>query len=352
MISPAFAAALEADRERLNALFARARRDAPTLDAAVFLHILRGRIDPLLCGAHQGEHDQGEHDQGEHDQGERRGVSPTYACAGVLYEVALELYRKGCIGPEERHPGFESRWSRLMEGTAAAISVAPRELIGPLTNAQFNLTVTPGCRADDWVQLVGRVAQVCAKPTGLLQAAQVAAWLCGMAHYRSQAIALARALPEPVLERLFPQSADRSDARAILDRLQADPWYYPGRKDRPPGLQVVAEVGNFRGLGGEFRRPPHVAASQGQLLLTDGCDQWWLFADSFGAVMHRAGRVAAESKGRGAYGLGKDGVVKGPRSEAKMPWLARASSYAATESTLAVTLPHSHRVFLISEVGP
>jgi hypothetical protein len=42
--------------------------------------------------------------------------------------------------------------------------------------------------------------------------------------------------------------------------------------------------------------------------------------------------------------------VQGPNVKATFEMFARCSSQAANTSTLALTLPHSHRIFLIAEV--
>ena len=49
LVGPAFAAALEAGRERFNARFAQARRTWPRLDGGVFQEFLRRRIDSIVA---------------------------------------------------------------------------------------------------------------------------------------------------------------------------------------------------------------------------------------------------------------------------------------------------------------
>lgn len=331
-VSPALAAALEAQRENCNALFAQARRDAPQLDGAEFLASL-ARLDPLVVAI------------------EASPAAQTEKAVAVLYRVLLEMHRKGLAGPHERQPGFESRWLKLTLRLASFLATAPSEIVGPMTNALFHLVTTPLCRPDDWIDRVGALAAAVEDPAQLKQAGIVAAWLSGMADYRQQALAISRKLPLQVAGLLLGSANLSERARnALLDRLEANPWFLPEPGGRQLGVQLVAEAGGFRGLGGPFRRPPRVLSSREGLLATDGVDWWLLSADAFGAVfrrVHSDGEVASES---GRHRISKAGVVGGPRWKGGFPLLAGASSFASTETTLAVTLPHSHRVFLVGEV--
>jgi hypothetical protein len=192
-----------------------------------------------------------------------------------------------------------------------------------------------------------------------------------MAQYRSEALDLAETLPRAIAARvLLPAGSSPESVPHVLARLRSDPWFDPravaeaasfgtaGPANRQAGslphgspLRIVAEVGGFRGFGGECLRPPLVAAHDDSLYVSDGTSVWLLLADAFGAVLHRVSEPLPKNRSNGRYVLKKDGTVHGPAEKVTFPLLAGASSSAATATTLAVTLPMSHRVFLVSEGG-
>ena len=172
-----------------------------------------------------------------------------------------------------------------------------------------------------------------------------------MAQYREPALALARSLPEEMIDGLFRVSNGRERGSALLDRLSADPWYRPDAEPAATGPRIVAEAGGFRGTGGVFLGPPEVFASDGVFYVTDRTGCWMLFADAFGSAFRRV-RSIPDSRSRGPYRVTKTGIVHGPHSKATIGLLSGSSSHASTDTTLAVTLSHSHRVFLVSEVCP
>lgn len=334
VIGPNFAQALAADRDRFNARFAQARRTWPRLDAASFLNFLRRRIDPVVAAI-------AEHNAAHAPQ-----------AVEAFYEMSLELIGKGLAGPNARDVEFEPLWAELMTRTAAALAWSPRELIAPLTNALYNLTQTPGCRAAEWCRLVGSVAANSADVGQIRAAGQVAGWLCGMAQYRDSALELARTMPANLAAALLLAPGSSTELLpSVLERLSADPWFRPDRDRSREELRIVAEVGGFRGFGGVLLRPPLVASEGDSLYVSDGTSCWLLLADAFGAVFHRVPDELPKNRSNGRYVLHRDGTAAGPHSQTHFPLLAGASSSAAIESTLAVTLPISHKVFLLSEGG-
>lgn len=332
-LDPPFAAALEAGRERLNARFAQARRDAPSLDGGVFLAHLRDAVGPVL-----------------------KAVEPVHLprTLEVLYGVLLALLARGHVGPRARTPDLEAAWARLLVALGPVLGRNPDALAGPLTNALVNIRSTAGARAGQWSGLVAALAPDAPDPDTLLKLGQLAAWRAGMAMYRPAALELAAALPAELVARVL-QPAEWGVARLpeTLKKLSADPWFDPFAEATPgAGAQVAAEVGGFRGLGGPFARPPLVAVKGDALTATDGQGTWVVSADAFGAVLtrHRAGAAHPGDAAKPALSLAADGTVSTRRGKSKLPLLAGAASSAAAGPTLAVTLPHSHRVFLVT--GP
>ncbi len=330
VIGRAFAHELEAGRDRFNARFAQARRAFPGLDGSAWLDCLRHRVDPIVSAL--------------------EGQAPDRLAEAVesLHDTALELFARTLIGPGSRIAGLEALWAGLLTGVAGSIARAPRALIAPLSNALYNLCTTPRCRPEAWCRAMAALAGPCAGPEHLLATGQVAAWLCGLAHYREAALSRARELPEPIRKFLWQHFFGTPAGRGEwLDALAADPWLDPSQSGPPP-LRIAQETGGFRGFGGEFLRPPRVVAVDDSLYVGDGERCWLLFADAFGSVFQRVPGELPDDRSAGPYTLGKNGTVQSPRGRQMFSELSGARSSAATRSTLAVTLPHSHRVFLVA----
>ncbi|MCA9177401.1 MAG: hypothetical protein KDB14_23110 [Planctomycetales bacterium] len=338
LIGSAFAGVLEAGRDRYNALFAQARRNSPRLDADEFVDFLRRRVDPIVDIAANACPD----------------ATTVAAVVDACFLIGIELLQRGFAGRQSRFPEFEPHWSELLMAVARRHGAELPALVGPLSNAAYNLTVTSRCRIGQWVKRVGAAAEHCADAAELRAAGQVCAWICGMAHYRAPALELARAMPAAVLASLLQLEANDERLAGVVDRLASRRWYRPDAEPAQAGLAIVAEAGGFRGLGGEFLRPPLVEVDGADFLVRDGDAHWLLTADAFGATFHRVARPSSPSpdaghKSRGAYAVNRAGVVSGPDGRCKFACLASSQSSAATDDTLAVTLPHSHRVFLVGE---
>jgi len=138
--------------------------------------------------------------------------------------------------------------------------------------------------------------------------------------------------------------------------LHDDPWLAPaealGGKAAERRMHLVARVGAFRGFGGLFLSPPSVTCPAGQFLVTDGVGQWLLTADRFGATLHRATTPPTGPAARQPpfYKLDTRGKVTRGKHSATFPELAGSQSSAADATTLAVTTPLSHAVFLVAFV--
>jgi hypothetical protein len=110
----------------------------------------------------------------------------------------------------------------------------------------------------------------------------------------------------------------------------------------------VGSAGAFRGFGGVFLRPPLVAGAGGQLFAYDGESCWLLHADVFGSTLHRVSdQLSADDEGS-TFRLEPDGRVSHRRHSAVFAELKGASSWAANQTTLAVTSPLSHRVTFVA----
>ncbi|MBF0530050.1 MAG: hypothetical protein HQK55_12430, partial [Deltaproteobacteria bacterium] len=195
---------------------------------------------------------------------------------------------------------------------------------------------------------------LCPTLEDFLKVGQVAAWRCGLAHFRAGALEIWRDLPEP-LARLalgFKPDAEalaKSDLAAAL----ADPWRSLKQLGRLPErkLRLVARVGGFRGFGGPFISPPEVTCARTVIYAFDREFCYSLHADWFGSAVERFGSDLPEGVENRPLGFSldqKNGMVTKDGQQAIFPELAGASSFAATDHTLAVTVPRSHFVYLIA----
>jgi hypothetical protein len=336
----AFAQILAAKRGRFNSQFAEAKTYRPALDAAAFANHLTRVVGPVV---------------------ERvAAVRPQQAevVAEALFDLSLDLIGREFLGPTSRYPALADGWTAVFSQLPERLAEAPWVFPGAITNALYNLSATPGARPAEWLQAVVTLSAACDDVPELLAAAQVAAWRAGLAQYRQSALARCRAL-KPNIAGLalglpgFKASFVTLKARdQLIDALLADPWLDPaaGAPPTQPSLQISARVGAFRGFGGLFLAPPSVASPGGQFVVTDGDDHWLLFADRFGASLQRVAAPPADKPkmSQPYFQLNLEGQVSKGKLRASFPELARSQSSAANETTLAVTTPLSHAVYLVA----
>lgn len=332
-----FAQILDANRARFNAKFAEARHFKPKLSPEAFKYHLAFTLAPIVEAVHHADADKA------------NGV------ADALYDLSLDLVGQELLGPDARYPLMVESWQTLLPRVPRFIIEAPRALVGAVTNALYHLSVTPGARPREWLDIMNRAASFCPQAATFLHVGQVAAWRAGLAHYRSEALALAAQLAttSPMLARLALNLPTANTKTAplittLLNRLNADPWYRPEASPTQPQLTIVARVGAFRGFGGLFLAPPRVSVEQGRFVIQESDAYWLLTADAFGATLHRHERPATSDKVETQFRLEPDGKVSHGQNMATFPELARATSVAATTTTLAVTTALSHAVYLIA----
>lgn len=317
--------ALQAQRERCNAAFAQARHLHPRLDAAAFADHLCGRLAPIIDAV--------------------AAVAPARVpdVTTALYDLSLEMMGADLL----RRPEIDGVWQRLLPTLPRQVSESPRRLTAALSNAAMQVATVGAERAASFVEAM-RGAGEGLSLDALLTYGQVLAWRKGLAHYRESALEAALSLPADVAARALGVGPTRADTHRLLEDLHADRWLDPSVAPAPaPSLKLMARAGAFRGFGGLFRRPPIIRTADDQLYAIDGDTTWLLCADVFGATFHRVGPINP-SKAASPFALDGDGNVRRGRDSRRMAVLANASSWAATEDLLAVTLPTSHQIFLVA----
>ncbi|MFU8805904.1 MAG: hypothetical protein ACNA8W_18975 [Bradymonadaceae bacterium] len=174
-----------------------------------------------------------------------------------------------------------------------------------------------------------------------------------MAHWRASALKVWEELPHSLqLAALgLDPVATQVPASELRRRLETY-WHDPRKADdgavSGESLRAVARVGGFRGIGGPFLTPPKVVSNGEDLIAYDGEHAWTIHADHFGACCQRLGAVPASRSSSEAFPT----LLKKEIRE-RFPELAKATSMAmvAQRATAAVTVPHSHWVYLLTWGG-
>ncbi len=337
IIEGALADALERGRERFNARFAYARRLNRRLNPDSFAYLLADYVKPAV------------------DAVSRVAPDRVDAVTESLFSASLNLLIRDLLGRASRHPEIDATWTRLFPAAARLLAEKPDIAVPALSNAVYHLSSESGARPEQWIDIMGHLIPQVSSVEELLEAGKVAAWRSGMAHYRTAALETIPQLSDKVANTAVgvfevKRHLPRNRLRLALDF----PWRRPGgtNRDTKPALAIVAKVGGFRGFGGPFDKPPEVAVVDGELYAFDDTEAWLITADRFGATFHRAGESSSDGGDQQPSDLkidGKGKVVNGDMSTT-FPTLAGAKSSTVSGDTLAVTLPTSHKVFLISVV--
>jgi len=327
----ALAAVLLRGREDFNQRFLRARHHNRRLSAERFSKVLRGQAAPVAQAV--------------------AAIVPARldATVSALYDNCLQLTGLDLLGPGSHMPAMDLAFERLLPVAAPLIAKSPDRVIGSVANAVYNLTMEPAADALRWIDTMTTVGQDCEDVDRFLRAGQVAAWACGMAHFRSSVLTAAAKLPLGLLLPIFGLDGEAAAVRLLEDL--ADPWYVPSRPhEQTRELRLVARTGGFIGFGGPFANPPEVARFGDRLYAFDHQHAWWIFADAFGVVLRRFGNSLPDGNPVPPthFDLDRKGNVSYGALKSRIPHLAGWSSLASTEHTLAVTLPHSHHLFLVA----
>ncbi len=337
LITGPLAEALKRGRDRYNTKFFYARHSYPTLDQKAFADHLLLTVQPIIEATHNA------------------APEKTDEVLDALYDLSLELIGKGMLGEQTRYPALVKGWSQLLAALPNLLSNDARRFAGAVSNALYNLSVTPNARPTYWIDAMAEIGARCADVSSFLEAGKVVAWRCGMAHYRRGALDACLNL-DPQLARAALSIPETSAVKieTVVERLRRDPWLAPASVSESPGwkktLRIVSAVGAFRGFGGMFLSPPEVALSDGEVVVFDNENSWLMTADLFGSTLHRIGNTLPEidAKPTRFFEIDKSGKVSAEQHRASFPQLAASTSSASTETMLAVTIRVSHSVYLIA----
>ena len=345
----ALQAALQRDGPRFNARYAVAARDMPALKPDGFAVFLKELVAPVVDSV--------------------AAIAPesVQRVVDALYRVALQT-----VGHDlpRRLPELRDLWQVFATTPNLIISDATAAA-GAATNLLVNIAVSPGVRSGAFIESARRCAPQVESIAQWRPVLTALAWRSGYAVARKPAIAMCRALPHPLAVATLtdhPEAIETIiDLGQALDRLDQNPWLeiedaLRGRKP-VPWIHITARAGGFRGFDGPFVRPPVVQWQAGQFAVTDGQSTHFLTVDIYGYSLIRSEGGVSAPKPAAAYGtgpslagqssragwtLGIDGRISGASGSVRLPQLASATSWAASETTLVATTALSHRAFVVS----
>jgi hypothetical protein len=325
LVHAPFAGVLRSARADFNARFVEMKRRHPDLDAEAFSAVLRTMVDPIADAVSAVNSD-------------RLG-----ATVWAAYDAALVVVAEKLAGPGGRYPAIAKAWQELLPAVAQLVATSPFRVIGAVTNALTQLASTPSVREAEWTARLLAVAPELTTVDDFLRAGQVAAWRCGLAHYRDGALAAADHLLPAVALRLLDAPAGAAWPE-VCARLRKERWWDPAQETAAEPLRVVRSAGTFRGFGGLFIEPPTVAAIGGQIFVRSGDSHWLVTADAFGATFHRADAAEFEAAAREKRPppLGLAGAMR------DLPALGKVTSTAETADTVAVTGTLTHSITLLA----
>ena len=325
--------ALAKHRAELNARFASKRAMGELVDPAEFSDHLAQYVAPVIEAVDQVD--------------AAAAVELTLA----LFDLSLELFSIGAAGPNSRHPLIQEAWTTLFPKVPTLL-VADSNLPASICNAILYIDSHRNIDGEMWLLKMTIAAQLCESPAMLLDYGKVASWTGGLAHFRQSALYLIATLPPELAAKALEIDAKTMNAE-LLAKLRNDPWFDPRKRNASKSgeIAMVARIGGFRGFDGPFAQPPKLALTDGTILMRDGDTDWMLFADAYGATWKRVrGMVAIENKTDGGrLRIDSTGTVVGSKQTKRFAMLAGNSGFVSTATGMAVTMPYSHYVFLVTQ---
>jgi hypothetical protein len=331
-LSPIVKTLLEELRERLNAKYRQRVAMGAKIDGPSWLRHVEQYIAPVVEVVHASNPD--------------RSKETLVA----LYDVGLDLSALGHFNEVSGSLRVIELWRDAFPAIAPILSLNPRMVIGSLSNAVLYLSQWSGHKTESWLNMLLRLGPACQSADQLLNLGKFLGWTSGFAHMRQAALEIADALPAELLRSTLaiPGSVAESTVRGLMQELATNPW--ASLSDRPgtPTITEVRRCGNFRGLDGEFLRPPKSHVFDGRIHITDGHQRWQLHADRFGYTLYRVDNQDTSSTSKNIPSIASDGSIRWDKLKAHRPDLANSSSQSFDGTTLAVTIPTSYHVFLFA----
>jgi hypothetical protein len=232
----------------------------------------------------------------------------------------------------------------------------PDRFTGAVTNAIVNISAAVGEGIRLWVDIMLKIGQRTTLLNEFLEAGKVAAWRCGLTHYRSGALQTCEKLHLDLIKIALGIPVDLSLSQDVLiSRLNEDPWLQPQYAGQSPGKTrlLLRRSGAFSGFGGGFITPPQVKPG-GRGFAVRAADRYFLFfADIFGSVLLPLCReeydqevaAAGSEEANPSFKLSPLGTLEYGRFSFSLPRLSGFSSFSSDGHTFSAALPLSHSLF-------
>ena len=331
-ISAHLAQVLEAGRTHFNTRVAEARHRYPALDTAAFTSFLQSAVDVVAIAV--------------------ASVEPERVTAAVAaaYDMGLELVGQGLAGPGARHDLVNRVWQTVVPQYAKLLSEQPYELLGVLSNAAVNLCKYPNARSEQWINEMIGMSKHADTFFQLRSIGQIMAWRAGLAHFRKGAIGIADQLPELIA--LAAVGAKVSESwPSVRSNFLSDPWWSPeneGKAGSNPE-KILIEIGQFSGLGGQFRLPPEVRATEDGFYINSAGQYFYLLADIYGAILlpssaEEFNQSKVQLSNKKASLQGATIVFENRKVSLDLP--AEGLSLSSNEHTVAISSPYTFSIQL------
>ncbi|MFV2045265.1 MAG: hypothetical protein ACC700_18785 [Anaerolineales bacterium] len=320
---------LAKNRESFNTRFKAARLQNPALNPAEFSAHLSSLVARII------------------DSVAKFAPSQVDEVVLVIYELSLDLFAARSLGQDALFPEVYDAWESLLPKAHRFISSDPGPVTAAVSNAVVNVSKENPGAANRWIQMMEGLVDHCANTRDFLNAGQVVAWQCGLAHYRESALKIWKELSKPLQKATLGIDVTQDE---ISQMFLADPWFNPSVRIKTSALNIVSVAGGFKGFGGPFVTPPRVYRDGHMLMAADSESSWSIHADCFGTQFKRQGPPPSETQ---IHAPQSEAFFKNDRVEFRdevltHPDLKAWTSYASTEYTLAVTLKQSHIIYLIA----
>ena len=113
------------------------------------------------------------------------------AVVNALFDVSLDLFTAGLLGPKKKHPHVSTAWSVLLPCAARLLAHEPTRVAGSVSNGVDHLAAQASARPAEWIDGMRKLAPHCGSVPQWLDAGKVLAWRAGLVQYRSAALRLA-----------------------------------------------------------------------------------------------------------------------------------------------------------------
>jgi hypothetical protein len=269
--------------------------------------------------------------------------------AHALYGIALTLTQRSLLGLNSRHEFVERVWKELLPQVASLVAKHPHDIATAVSNAAYHLGLRSQGVQNRWLKTMKAVALEAPDLQAFLDAGIVAAWTSGMTHWRKPALEAWGRLDSTLGKITLRLSATNPYPREVLRQQLAEAFQVPAG-DENPSLQVVYRTGGFRGFAGPFLNPPMVYTNGGRVFAADSNGHHLVFADIFGATIERT-NPSTPTDFRSPFDYSPDGTIAAFGETRKFSELENASSTAGNKDFMAVTLPHSHHIWVVARAS-